>query len=61
MFAVRKGVDYQFGDKYEKFQNKKQIFKYFFSVYGEFYPPFRIYAPKTMIFKPKYRQKIWNY
>jgi len=27
MRAVSKGADYQFGGKYDKFQNKKQIFK----------------------------------
>lgn len=59
MNAVSKGADYQFGDKYDKFQNKKQIFKVFFLFFAKFYLHLTFLRPKYLSFNTKKGENIW--
>jgi len=46
-----KGEIRQFGDKYEKFHNKKQIFKRLFLFFAKIFPLLAFYYPKKRIKK----------
>jgi hypothetical protein len=48
-----KGEIRQFGDKYEKFHNKKQIFRRLFLFFAKFFLLLAFYCPKKRIKKKR--------